>query len=155
MLMKFVSSKSLFFLLLTSLFFISCGKFEDITLGDLQNVEVAGFEDNYLKLNVEVPIENPTLHRINIKAIDVRVFINQQYIGKLIVDEQVLIKSKSSKVYQLPVKIRLANILNTAFLMMNLSNGKQVQFNFEGTVTVRTMLISREIDIKETRLVKM
>jgi LEA14-like dessication related protein len=154
--MKFFTlPKILFFILITSLFFTSCGNFEGITLGELKEVKVSGFEDNFLKLNVTVPIDNPTVHRINIKEIDVRVFINQQYIGKLMVDEHILIRPKSEEIYSLPVKIRLANILNTAFIMMNLSKGQQVQFGFEGNIAVRTMLITRNIEIKETRSIKM
>jgi LEA14-like dessication related protein len=147
--------KVILILFFSSLIFSSCGKFEDIKLGDLQEVQVLGFEDNYLKLSVSIPIENPTIHRITIKNIDLRVFINQQYIGKLVVDENIAINPISNKVYTMPVKIRIANILNMAFIMMNLSKGKLVDFSFEGNVVVKTMLITRNFEIKESRSVRM
>lgn len=138
-----------------SLLFVSCANFENISIGEIQEFKVAGFEENYLKLNVSVQIDNPTIHKINIKEIDVRVFINQQYIGKLLIDQPVLIKPKSSQIYELPVKIRLANILNTAFIMMNLGKGQRVEFGLEGNVIVKSMLITRYIEIKESRIIKM
>jgi LEA14-like dessication related protein len=147
--------KVILIILCTILAFSSCRNFEDLKLGDIQEVQVLGFEDNYLKLNVLIPIENPTIHKLSIKNIDGRVFINQQYIGKIVVDENIIIKPVSKKVYTTQVKIRIANIMNMAFIMMNLSKGKLVEFSIEGNIEVKTMLITRNFEINESRSVKM
>lgn len=129
----------------------SCGKFGEITIGAPDEIQVKGFEDNYLILSLSLPINNPTVHKIQLKEIDLRVFINNRYIGKLVVDEKLTIKPKSSSMYFLPVKIRLANLLNTAFIMINLRKGQQVEFRFEGNIIVKTLILTRSIEINELR----
>jgi len=134
---------------------ISCGSnFEDIKIGDPESVQVIGFEGNYLKMNVRLPVENPTSHKIRIQEIDLKVFLNGRYIGKLLVDEAIVIKPKRQHTYDLPVKVRLSNILNTAFIMMTLKEGQHVPVKFEGKIVARSMLMSRTIEISEERKIK-
>lgn len=134
-------------------FLISCGSFESIKIGDPESVQMQGFEGNFLKFNVRVPIENPTTHRIRIEEIDLKVFLNGRYIGKLIVDENIIIKPKRQHVYDLPVKVRLSNILNTAFIMMTVKKGQSIPVKFEGKVVARSMLIRKTIEVNVERKV--
>jgi LEA14-like dessication related protein len=155
MIKKAINLNKLFLILLSSLILTSCGDFEDIQIGEPQEFVVQGFEDNLLKISVALPVENPTLNRIKIQEIDAQVFLNNQYIGKLIVDEQVVIKPKSSNLYQLPVKVRIANILNTAFIMMSMRKGQQIEIRIEGVVKVRTLLLTKTIEINESNNITM
>jgi LEA14-like dessication related protein len=135
-------------------FISSCGGFENIKIGEPESLEVKGFEGNYLNVNVRVPIDNPTSHRVKIQEIDMKVFLNGRYIGKLYVDEDVIIKAGKNKMYDLAVKVRMANILNTAFIMMSLKEGQQVPVRFEGKIVAKSMLMQRTLDINEERMVK-
>ncbi len=129
--------------------FASCGNFENIEFGDPQDFKVKGFEDNFLMVNVNVPVKNPTIYRINLKEIDVRVFLNGKYIGKLLIDDNVIIKGKESRTCELPVKVRLNNLLGAAFIMMNLKKGQQVEVKFEGTITAKTFLLKKTVEIDD------
>lgn len=142
------AGKIVSFLLLIFLF-SSCGKFENIEFGEPQDFKVQGFEDNHLLVNVNVPVENPTIYRIKLTNIDVRVFLNGKYIGKLLIDDNVVIKGNENRIYELPVKVRLNNLLGAAFIMMNLKKGQSVEVKFEGTITAKTMLIKKNIEIDD------
>ena len=148
-----ILSKSTFYIL--AIVFISliaaCGNLDDIEIGDPKDVKIQGFEDNYLKLSTKIPVKNPSSYKITIKEIDVRVYLNGSYIGKLIIDENIEIKRKESREYDLPVKIRLNNVLGAAFIMMNMKQGQNVEIRFEGHVKAKTMLITREFPIDETK----
>lgn len=133
---------------------VSCGNFEQIEIGEPKDLKLRGFQDNYLLVDVAIPIENPTLHHITLREMDVKVFLNNQYIGKLLIDETVKIKPKSDEIYQLPVKIRLANILSTAFIMMNMKPGVSADLRFEGEVVAGTRIFKKSLPIKESRKVK-
>ncbi len=141
-------------LLLPLLLLTACAELENIEIGDPDQVKIHGFEDNYLKLDVGIPVNNPSFYNIKITDIDMRVYLNGSYIGKLIVDESVVIKRKKEQIYQLPVKIRLANVLGAAFIMMNLKQGQEVQVRFDGTVTGRSMLVKKTFDVDETTKVR-
>lgn len=133
---------------------LSCGNLENIEIGEPQNIKVRGFEDNYLLVDVELPVNNPSFYTINISDMDVRVFLNDRFLGKLIIDEKIKIKPKQSTIYKLPVKIRIANILGTAFIMMNMKKGKEAAVKFEGEVKARSFLLFKTIEINETRNVR-
>lgn len=130
---------------------ISCGSFEDIEIGEPNEVKVRGFEENLLVVDVSLPVSNPTLHSIILQDVDMRVYLNDKYIGKLMLDDKVKIKPKSSEVYHLPVKVRMANVLGTAFIMMNLKKGSNPSVRFEGEVKAKSMLIKKTIHVDETK----
>lgn len=140
----------LLLLFLFALVFSSCGELENIEFGNPEQVKVQGFEDNNLNVSLKIPVNNPSIYPIKITDIDLRVYLDGKYIGKLIVDENIKINSKSSKLYDLPVKVRLSNILGAAFLMMNLKQGQKVEVKFTGTVTGKSLLIKKTIDVDET-----
>lgn len=129
----------------------SCGNFEEIEIGEPKEVKIRGFEDNFLIVDIALPVNNPTIHRVSIKEMDVRVFLNDKYIGKLLIDEKVSIKPKKDTVYNLPVKIRLANVLGTAFIMMNMNKGSQSEVRFEGEIKAKALMITKTIEIKESK----
>ncbi len=142
-------------ILLFPLFLLTaCAELENIEIGDPEQVKIQGFEDNYLKLFVGIPVNNPSFYNIKITDIDMRVYLNGTYIGKLIVDESVVIKRKKNQLYELPVKIRLANVLGAAFVMMNLKQGQEVQVRFDGTVTGKSLLVKKTFDVDETSKVR-
>jgi LEA14-like dessication related protein len=136
---------------LAALVFISCGNFENIEIGEPKEVNVKGFEENFLVIDVVLPVENPTIHSIVIKNIDVRVFLQNKYIGKLVVDENIRIKPKSNTTYELPVKVRLANLLGAAFIMMNLKKGSESDIRLEGEIQARSLFITKTVEINENR----
>ncbi len=149
--------KRIFIKVLPVLFIIplltSCGNFENIKIGEPESIKVQGFEGNYVKFDVRIPIDNPTTHRIRIEEIDLKVTLNGRYIGKLFVDEDIVIKPKRKQMYDLPVKVRMSNILNTAFIMMTLKEGQHVPVKFEGKIVAKSMLIRKTIEINEERKV--
>lgn len=142
-------------LLLVVLLVSSCGNVEEIEIGDPQGVKINGFEDNHLSISAEIPIKNPSMYSFKIKEMDVKVFLNGTYMGKLIVDDVIKVKRKADMVYDLPVKIRLANLFGAAFVMMNMKEGQDVLVKFEGTVKAQSMLVTREFSIEETKKIRL
>lgn len=130
---------------------VSCGNFDDIEIGEPNKVNVVGFEENFLLVDVALPVKNPTIHTIVIQNINVRVFLNDKYIGKLVLDDNIRIKPKSNSVYELPVKVRLANLLGAAFIMMNLKKGSESDIRFEGEIQARSLFFRKTIEVNENR----
>ena len=140
-----------FFLIILALFLISCGKLSEIKVGNVDNITVKGFQDNALLISAEIYINNPTINRITITGFDTRVYLNGQFLGKINSVEHIVIRSKSSEKYTIIFNVRLSNILGTAFAMMNLKEGNEINVRIEGSITARSLLIKRKIDVSETR----
>lgn len=132
-------------------FFSSCTHFSDIKIGDVKNVEVRGFEDNSFVIAVKLDVDNPTMHNLKITDINTKVFINNQYIGKILSDEPIVFSKKTSAEYSIVLKVRLSNILGTAFTMMQLSAGNKVNVRLEGELTVHSFILKKKIPVNETR----
>lgn len=153
--MRVSKVKLLFVLFASILLFNNCSNIENIEIGEPKEVKINGFEDNYLSISAQIPVENPSNYSIKIKEIDVKVFLNGRYMGKLVVDDVIKIKRKETLVYDLPVKIRLANILGAAFVMMNMKQGQNIEVRMEGTVKAQSMFITREFPIDETKNIRL
>ena len=149
--LNYLKKWSVFGLVLIAPGLTSCGDLEKIEIGDPREVKIRGFEDNYLNVFVGIPVNNPSFYKIKITDIDVRVYVNGSYIGKLMVDETVVVKRKESRIYELPVKIRLSNVLGAAFLMMNMKQGQELEVRFDGVVTGKSMLVKKSFEIDETK----
>jgi LEA14-like dessication related protein len=137
--------------ILFALLISSCTGFSDITIGDVKKVEVKGFEENSFIVAVKLTIDNPSGHKIKVADINSKVFINNQYIGKIVSSDEIIIPAKTNTDYTIQLKVRLTNILGTAFAMMQLSDGNKVKVRLEGELTARSMLMKKKIQINESR----
>jgi LEA14-like dessication related protein len=130
---------------------VSCGNFSKITIGNITDLEVKGIENNALVVTVRIPVENPTLHKITVTDFNSKVFINDQYLGKINMEDKILFPAKSDDVYEVDMNIRLANLFGAALTMMNLRSGQRIKLRLEGELTGRSALMKRKIPINETR----
>lgn len=137
-----------FFLLLI---LSSCGKYKEIEVGDIQDLSIKGFADNSLVLALSVPVYNPSMYRITLTELDARVYVNDEYIGKVNSTEPVVLQRKSSDVHDLVVNVRLANFLGSAMKMMNLKRGSAVKLRLEGTFTAKSCGLKKKVAVDETR----
>ena len=136
-----------FLLLLLS----SCGKYKEIEVGDIQEFSIKGFVDNSLVLAIRVPVYNPSMYKITLMDLDARVYINDEYIGKVNSTEPVVLPRKSNDVHDLVVNVRLANFLGSAMKMMNLRKGSNVKLRLEGTFTAKSLGLKKKVEVDETR----
>jgi LEA14-like dessication related protein len=140
---------SVYFILLILL--CSCGRFSEITVGEINGLTINGFEENALVMTLSVPIGNPTLHRITITDFDTRLYMNAQYIGKITSVDAIVLTPRSKMQHDLVLHVRMANFIGTAIGIMNLKKGQKVNFRLEGTVMARTRLMKKKIYINEIR----
>jgi LEA14-like dessication related protein len=146
-----MSKGKIILFLVVTVFFSSCGNFSKITIGNISGIKVIGLEDNALVVAVRIPVENPTLHKITITDFDSKVFINNQYLGKILMNDKIVFPSKSDEVYDIDLNIRLANFFGAALTMMNLRSGQRIIIRMEGELTGRSALMKRKIPVNETR----
>jgi LEA14-like dessication related protein len=146
-----IKIKLYFTLVILGLLLVSCGKLSEIKVGDVDKITVNGFEDNAVLISAEIAVINPTINRITITGFDTRVYLNEQYLGKVNSVEHIVIRSKSSEKYNIVFNIRLSNFLGTALAMMKFREGNKINIRIEGTITARSLLIRHKINVSESR----
>jgi LEA14-like dessication related protein len=150
-----VNIKLNFLLVFCAFLVLSCGKLSEIKVTNVENIIVNGFEDNSVLISADISINNPTINKITIIGFDTRVYLNDQYLGKINSVEHIVIHSKSSEKYKIIFNVRLSNILGTAFAMMNLKEGNKINIRVEGLITARSLLIKRKINVAESRVLSL
>jgi len=140
-----------YLLFIALLFLSSCGRFSEVTIGDISGLTVQGIQNDALIVVVNIPVENPTHHRITINEVDLRMSMNKQYVGKILLNDKIIIPANSDEIHEVSLKVRMANLITTGLFMMNMKKGQKVQFRLEGSVTARSLMIKREILVDELR----
>ncbi|MBA7522518.1 hypothetical protein ES705_14637 [subsurface metagenome] len=133
--------------------FTSCSNFSEIYVGEVREFTVKGFEDNALVVTAAIPVTNPTLYKIRITEIDLKVYMNNQYLGKIHSIEQLVLPAKSDETYNMDLNVRVVNLFGAALTMINLKKGQKINFRMEGTITARSVLVKKRIEIHEERIV--
>ncbi len=139
--------------LLATIVFASCSNFSNIRVGEVKEFTVNGFDNNALMVAVQVPIENPTIHKITVTDMDLKVYMNNQYLGKVNSVEPIILPANTNDHYNIDLKVRVANFFGAALTLMSLKNGQIINFRMEGTIGTRSMLIKKNIEIREERKV--
>ena len=145
--------KSIFWFILVGIIFSSCTHFSDITVGDIRSFSLKGFEENYVVFSMNLPVDNPTAHKVTITDLEAKVYLNGSYLGKVNLSEPLVIEKKATKNYDMVLKVRMANLLGSAFTMMSLKQGQKVHIKADGYFSARSMLLKKKIKIDEDRRV--
>lgn len=130
-------------------FLVSCSGFESIEVGEIEDVKLNRFADRSIEFEVMMPIENPSAFRFRIINVDLDVYVNDEYIGKISNVDNVLIPSRSSEIYTFPLKVQLSNILRGALSMFNLFLDRKADIEVKGRISVRSFPVTRRIEVDE------
>lgn len=130
-----------------------CANFEDVEVGDIKNLEFIGIKDNNIELKVDIPIINPNKFGFKIKEINVRTTINNYYLGRLLIDDVIVIPARSNKIHSLKCRLRISNIIQGLSVFFALIKQDKISIDIEGYVKFRSFLINRKIDIRETSVI--
>lgn len=132
-----------------TIFLISCAGFEDIEVGEIEEVNFNRFADRSIEFEVLMPIENPSSFRFRIVEVDLDVYINNEYLGKIRNVDNVSIPARSSELYTFPLKVEFANILRGALSMYNVLMDRKADVIIKGRISVRSFPFTRKLHVDE------
>lgn len=129
---------------------ISCAGLENIDVGEIEDVNFHRFADRSIEFEVIMPIDNPSWFRFRIISVDLDVFINNEYVGKITNVDNVLIPSRSCELYSFPLKVEFSNILRGAISIYNIFIYRQADVRVMGRISARSFPITRSLNVDET-----
>jgi LEA14-like dessication related protein len=138
-----------------AIFLVSCASLEDIEVGEIEDVNFNRFTDKTIEFEVVMPIDNPSAFRFRIIDVDLDVYINNDYMGKIRNVDNVLVPSRSSELYTFPLKVEFSNILKGALSMFNLYLDRKAEIAIKGKISVRSFPVVRKIEVDEKTSVRM
>ena len=138
-----------------ALIFTACSGLEDIDVGEIEDVRLSRFAERSVEFVVLMPIDNPTSFRFRIINVDLDVYINNEYIGKISNVDNVLIPSRSHELYSFPLKVEFSSILRGALSMYNFFIDRQAEVIVKGKISVRSFPFTRRIVVEEKTSLKL
>lgn len=142
--------KNILLLIITSLLFSGCTGLDEIDIQGIKKYSIKSLKDNELKAVVTLKVNNPTWYPITLKDLELRTQINGRYIGKVYLDEKIKIKAKRESEVEIPVTLKISNIMATAFVMLNMKNAEQLIIEIDGDVTARSYLFTKKVEVNES-----
>ncbi|HNS31171.1 MAG TPA: hypothetical protein PKN54_03775 [Candidatus Cloacimonas acidaminovorans] len=96
-----------FFIPIAFLLLTGCGKVNDISIKEINEVKLRGLKKNKIMLNLELVIDNPNTRKISITDIEFKVWMNDRELGDFRITEHVKLIPCSRQPYSIPVEIEL------------------------------------------------
>ena len=140
--------KGFVFLLLTLILLGSCTFYEpEFRGGESLNIEKIDGKDIHLRAGGKVYNQNG--YAIKVKPSTLDVYVNDEYIGKVHLDEKVKMKAKQETLLEAPLTATLAD--GAMFRLMRLANSSNVTVRMSGKVKAQVWFISKKVDVNESR----
>lgn len=143
------------FILMISATCLSCAGFENIEVGEIEDVNLSRVAGRTIEFEVMMPIENPSGFRFRIADVDLDVYINNEYIGKISNVENVSVPSRSSDLYTFPLRVEFSNILKGAISMYSFFLDREAEIVVQGKLSVRSFPFRRSILVDERTTLKL
>ena len=137
-------------LIWVALFLPSCSGFEDIDVGDIEDIKISRITMRAVDFDVMLTLDNPTAFRYRITDVDLDVSINNEFVGNIRNAENVIIPPRSTELYTFPLQAEFSNILRGALSVYNFFLDRNAEVTIAGTIKVRSFPFSRTIPVDET-----
>lgn len=98
-------------IIIASIFlFASCGKFNDISIKEFNDVKFRGLKQNIVLLSFDIEIDNPNTRKISVFDIEFKAWLNDRELGVFRITEPIKLIPCSKQSYTVPAEIELRTI---------------------------------------------
>jgi LEA14-like dessication related protein len=140
-----------FLFALVGLLFSSCFEFKDLEFKGIDNAQLPRFENKELLIDVTVRINNVNPYKIKIKPSELQVYIDDNFVGTVFLDNKVVLKRKSENSYSAQLRGKMAD--GVLFTLMRVALKEEVTLQLKGKVKGTIYGFSRKIDVDQKRVV--
>jgi LEA14-like dessication related protein len=139
----------LFFILISSLFFASCGDFEEVQFSGVDKVEITKLSQQGAEAEITAKIKNPNNTSFTIYKSDLNVSLNGLDAGVAHLTDNVKIKSNSEELYTFKVKSDFSS-LSLADLpqLISIATSKNVKVGLKGNLLVGKFFYKRSVPVE-------
>lgn len=128
---------------------ISCGKINEVEIQGADNFKYNGFKDNHVEFEADIKVSNPSHHKIKVKEINMKLLVNDMYLGRLQNAEEFHILPLSDEYIRVPFRLRITNIFSGISTISRLYNQKNLKVEVDGFVIAKTAFYRRKLEVNE------
>jgi LEA14-like dessication related protein len=135
--------------LFTTLFLLtSCGIYDDLSLIGEPNVELKGFDDGRIKLDLVMKIKNPNSQSFTIKDAAFDIYINDNLVGHSKLDRNIKIKGNSTENYRFPIGVKLDGKNLSLGMLLGSIFQSRINLKIEGHIKAGAFLINQRFPVE-------
>lgn len=139
----------LFFFLLSTVFFASCGDFEEVQFSGVENVQVTKLSQQGAEAEITAKIKNPNSTSFTIYKSDLNVTLNGLDAGIAHLTDNVKIKSNSEESYTFKVKSDFSSLSLTDLpQLISIATSKNVKVGLKGNLLVGKFFYKRSVPVE-------
>jgi len=135
-------------ILFSSIFLISCGIYEDLSLIGRPDVEIKGINDGYIELDLLLEIDNPNTQSFTVKDASFEISLNDQVIGHSTMSKKTKIKANSRDQYAFPMKIKLDGKDLSLGLLLGSIFQSRINLKIEGDIKAGTFFYNQRFPVE-------
>jgi LEA14-like dessication related protein len=143
------SKYTLLFIFISSIFFASCGGFEEVQFSGVDKVEIIKLSQQGAEAEITAKIKNPNSTSFTIYKSDLNVSLNGLDAGVAHLTDNVKIKSNSEELYTFKVKSDFSS-LSLADLpqLISIATSKNVKVGLKGNLLVGKFFYKRSVPVE-------
>lgn len=127
-----------------------CLTYEEVSFKGITDVEVSRFDQNGVAARVTVTLDNPNDFRIHVIDPDVDLFLNEVYIGKAVLDSNLVLSKKSAVDYAVPLHATFDGHGGQALsAMLAAALTGKAKLKAKGSVVGRAFLLRKRFPFEE------
>lgn len=130
--------------------FSGCLSYEEVTFKGITNVEVSKLDASGVSARVSVTLDNPNTFRIHVSDPNVDLFLNEVYIGKAVLDSNIVLDKKSVRDYTIPLHATFDNHGTQAMgAMLTAALTGNATLKAKGSIVGRAFLLRKRFPFEE------
>ncbi len=131
------------------LLLVSCGKVDEIEIQGAGNFKYKGFSANAVEFEADIKVINPSRHKIKVREINMRLMVNDMYLGRLMNAEEFEIPPLSDEYITVPFRLRINNIFYGISTISRLYNQKNLKVEVDGFVIAKTTFYRKKLEVNQ------
>lgn len=130
----------------------SCSTYNEVELTDITAVEVLKLDARSIAMRVDARIDNPNGFTIALEEPDVDLFLNDNFIGKAMLDSALVLDRKAARVYPVYLHTDLKGGPLLMMLLTGVLNG-DVKLGVKGTVAGRSGMLKKRFPFEVEEMI--
>lgn len=126
----------------------SCLEYREVELKSFDGVMLNGISAKNLELSLSATIHNPNNYNIKVRNPDIDVFVEGFKVGKLDMEEALVLKKESEQQYTIPILTSVdGEIASLLPLLMIVFSKDRIDIQAKGDFKATAKLLSKRVDV--------
>lgn len=132
----------------------SCG-FKAIEFKNIKDLNIESNKKTGQNITATLTLYNPNNHSFTIKDLDIDVYLKQAYLGKLVINDTVVVNKKSEFTTECIVTVKKENLFVAGAALFGSLGKKGIEVSMKGTMNIHYIFLNREVNIDHSEKVRL